>query len=134
MAPAIKIKWDFGYQIDAAPRVGLNKPEIEVDVYDVAKVALTAAGGSGPTADLEIQPLPGADKVKFLVVSSDEYADTLTYKVDADTTDYKLNGPLVLIGSGALAFIGTTSPKKLAFTNGHTKAVNLTVVAGRTKS
>lgn len=129
MAAAIKIKWGFDFQVDASPRVTLNQPEIEVDSYDVTKVAVAP----GASADVQVQPL-GGDNVSFLVVSSDNYGDLLTYKVDADATDYKLNAPHVFLGSGAVRFIGADAPKKLAFKNDTAKAANLTVVAGRKRA
>ena len=127
--PAVKIKWGFDFQIDASPRLTLNQPEIEVDSYDVTKVVLAA----GAADTVEVQPL-GGDKVSFLVVSSDQYGDDLTYKVDADATVYKLNAPHLFLGSGAIAFIGSNAPKKLAFTNGLPKAASLSVFAGRKRA
>lgn len=133
--PAIKIKWDFGFQVDGGARTVMSKPEIEVDSYDVTKAMVTkVATAPNNTATLTMQPLAAVDKVSFVFISSDVYGDALTYTIDADAVVHKLNAPQIFLG-GAVAFMHAGgSPQAITVTNGLANDVNLMVVVGRSKS
>lgn len=85
------INWSFKAQIASGPTQTLSG-KITADAYDKLECAITA----GATATLKVQPSNGA---KFILISASKY-ENLTYKVDGGAA-VTLDGPLVLIGSGA---------------------------------
>jgi len=122
------VNWQFQAAIPGGPSVLLNQPSIPIGAYDVAAVDI-AAGGS---ADVPIQPSSTANDVVFLVVSSDVYDSTIKYTVDGLTPKYSLDGPHVLLGSGAVGFLNSSAPpQKLSFNNGSPQKATVQVMVGR---
>jgi hypothetical protein len=122
------VNWQFQAAIPGGPSVLLNQPGIPIAAYDVAAVEIAA----GASADVPIQPSSTANDVVFLVVSSDVYDAAIKYTVDALTVKYSLDGPHVLLGSGAVGFLNSSAPpQKLVFNNGSAKNANVQVVVGR---
>ena len=107
----------------------LNQPIIPVDAYDV--VSLTMKAGTSNVA-VPIQPSVTAGDVVFLIISSNIYDVGVNYTVDGLSAVHDLDGPHVLLGSGAVSFLNNTAPpQKLTFNNTLTKDINLQVVVGR---
>ena len=123
------VNWQFQAAIPGGPSVLLNQPGITVAAYDVAAVDI-APGASN--VDVPIQPSSGAGDVIFLVVSSSLYDPGINYTVDALTAAHVLDGPHVLLGSGAVSFLNSSAPpQKLVFNSTATKDANVQVVVGR---
>src|SRR5215470_8140134 len=122
------INWQFQATIPGGPVVILNQPSITLEAYDVASLTIKA-GASGVA--VPIQPSALAGDVVFLVISSSIYDPGVTYIVDGGGTAHDLDGPHVLLGSGAVSLLSATPPQTLTFSNGLTKDINLQVVVGR---
>ena len=123
------VNWQFQAAIPGEPSALLNQPGIPVAAYDVASVDI-APGASG--IDVPIQPSTGAGDVVFLVVSSSVYDPGINYTVDALSAKNVLDGPHVLLGSGAVGFLNSSAPpQKLVFNNTSAKDASVQVVVGR---
>ena len=123
------VNWQFQAAIPGGPSVLLNQPSIAVAAYDVATITITAGASS---VDLPIQPSSGAGDVIFLVISSDRYHPGINYTVDALPAAHVLDGPHVLLGSGAVGFLNSSAPpQKLVFNNASAKDASVQVVVGR---
>jgi hypothetical protein len=123
------VNWQFQAAIPGGPSVLLNQPGIPVAAYDVASVDI-APGASG--IDVPIQPSTGAGDVVFLVVSSSVYDPGINYTVDALAVKNVLDGPHVLLGSGAVGFLNSSAPpQKPVFNNTSAKDASVQVVVGR---
>ena len=125
----VNINWQFQAAIQGGPTLAINQPSISVAAYDVVQVhlAIGAAGVAVP-----IQPGATSGDVVLVVVNSSQFGAGLTYTVDAVGTAHVLDGPHLLIGSGAVAFLNSAAPPKLlTFTNGLASAADVQVVVGR---
>jgi len=111
---------------------------IECDAYDKAEVVVATGG----TEDVEVQPSPAA-QVELLVITASKYeiADSqaqITYQLcdnagDPTGSAEVLNGPLVLVGSGAVDLLGG-KPWKLQFVSTFAEDVTVEVLVGRMAS
>ena len=123
------VNWQFQAAIPGGPSVLLNQPSIPIEAYDVAAVDI-ASGASN--VDVPIQPSSGAGDVLFVAVSSSLYDPGINYTVDALTDKHVLDGPHVLLGSGAVGLLNSSaSPQKLVFTNTSAQKASVQVVVGR---
>ena len=123
------VNWQFQAAIPGGPSVLLNQPGISIAAYDVAVVDV-GLGASG--VNVPIQPSSGAGDVVFLVVSSTVYDPGINYTVDALPAAHVLDGPHVLLGSGAVGFLNSSAPpQKLVFNNTSTRDASVQVVVGR---
>ena len=123
------INWQFQATIPGGPVVILSLPAMPVDAYDV--VTVTVPKGATNVA-IPIQPSSTANDVVFLVVSSSEYDPGVDYTVDALPATHVLDGPHMLVGSGAVSFLNSTAPpQKLTLSNTTSSDINIQVVAGR---
>ena len=126
------INWQFQATIPGGPVVILSMPAIAVDAYDVVAVTVPA---SATNVAVSLQPSSTPGNVVFLVVSSSQYDAGVDYKVDALPASHVLDGPHMLVGSGAVSFLNSTAPpQKLTFNNTLTKDINVQVVVGRKAS
>ena len=124
-----KINWQFQGAIPGGPAFTINQPTIAVDAYDVAAVTIPATASN---VEVPIQPSSGAGDVVFLVVSSSQYDPGLSYTVDALGVSHALDGPHILIGSGAVGLLNSAAPpQKLTFNSTLSKDANVQVVVGR---
>src|SRR5262245_59778487 len=98
------INWQFQATIPGGPVVILNQPSIPLEAYDVA--TLTIPAGT-PNVAVPIQPSAAAGDVVFLVISSSIYDAGVTYTVDGLSAVHDLDGPHVLLGSGAVSFLNS---------------------------
>ncbi len=121
------IVFDINISVSAGPALELSQ-KLTVDAYDKFDVAVP----NGTTA-LAVKLVPsGAGNVSFVLVSPamDQLSDNLTYKVNAATTTYSLNGPHLLIGAGATALLDS-DPTLLTFANSSGKDAEITILIGR---
>ncbi len=127
---AIKIEYRFGASIPGGPSVNVKQGPIEVGAYDVVSATLPPEKGGKPSdTTVEVQPAGKAGAVLLFVISADTYADGVTY--DVDGKGRALNGPLLLVGSGAVTLLGPTPPETLTFHNATTNPVQVQVLVGR---
>src|SRR5579864_2551538 len=109
------ITWQFQAAIPGGPAFTINQPNIPVSAYDVAAVTIPASTSG---VAVPIQPSTGAGDVVFLVVSSSLYDAGVSYTVDALGASHVLDGPHMLVGSGAVGLLNNTAPpQKLTFNN-----------------
>lgn len=119
------IKYSFSIQVAGGPKVA-EADTIEVEAYDMLEVEVPDSGTSGGVATVNVQP--GDSGVKFLQITADSYED-LTYEVDGGSSQ-TLDGPLLLIGEGAVALLGATQ-KQFEFTNAGATAIVVNILVGR---
>lgn len=100
-----KINWNYVAQALNGPSVSAQGG-MEVDAYD--KFAVTLADN----ATQQVNLVPGGT-VSLLAINPSPASDKLTYKLGS--VDVKLDGPHVLIGSGAVGLLGSLA--SLTFTN-----------------
>ncbi len=123
------INWQFQAAIAGGPAVLLTQPGLTVAAYDVAAVDVPAGANN---LDVPIQPASGTGDVIFLVISSSLYDPGINYTVDGLGVAHVLDGPHVLLGSGAVSFLNNSAPPQaLKFNNTLTKDISVQVVAGR---
>lgn len=115
------INWTLNVQVVGGPKVSASDA-IEVDAYDKIEAVIPASD----SATVDVQPGAGA---QFLLITASSYED-LTYEVDASGTSVTLDGPHVLIGSGAVSLLGGTQ-NQFEFSNGGTEDVAVNILVGR---
>lgn len=126
----MKIEYRFGASIQGGPSVNVKQSPIEVGAYDVVSATLPPENGGTPSdTTVEVQPAGTAGSVLLFVISADTYDDGVTY--DVGGTGRALNGPLMLVGSGAVTLLGATPPETLTFHNATTNPVQVQVLVGR---
>src|SRR5205809_163253 len=103
----VNINWQFQTTIPGGPSFIINQPAIQVDAYDVVSAKI-AAGASGTA--VPIQPSSGSGSVVFLVISAAQYDTKLSYTVDKVKDTRVLDGPHLLVGSGAAALLNSSAP------------------------
>jgi hypothetical protein len=126
------VNLQFQAAIPGGPAVTLAQ-QVAVDAYDVVAATILQT----QTVTVPIQPSPNGADVVFLVVSSDHYDAKITYAGSPlgpppGTLPFKLDGPLVLIGTGAVSFLGTPPPQQLTLANASGSDIKVQVVVGRT--
>jgi hypothetical protein len=123
------ITWQFQAAIPGGPAFTINQPTLQVDACDVASVKVLATTNN---IAVPIQPGTGAGDVVFLVVSSSLYDPGINYTVDALGASHVLDGPHILVGSGAVSLLNSAAPpQKLTFNNTLAKDIQVQVVVGR---
>jgi hypothetical protein len=122
---AEKVNWTFATRVLNGPTVA-RSGELPVEAY--VKIAVTIP--QGQTVDVEVFP-GGGGSAQLLVIDSSSPSDKLSYKIGS--TDVKLDGPHVLIGSGAVRTLAGSSGVigTLKFTNQTAADVDLSILAGR---
>jgi hypothetical protein len=129
-------KINASFTIQVVGGVSLSQSQaIEVDAVDSIDVEIDkATGGTPAKKTVEVQPASDPKKVKFLMITTIKYDGKVTYKIDTGTKDVLLDGPQVLIGSGAVGLL-EKNPQKIEFSNA--SAVDkapITILVGRTAS
>lgn len=99
---------------------------IDVDAYDKIQVTIEA-GAAGKK--VEVQP-GGAGRVQLLVITSSEFGELLTYKVNGAGDDVILDAEQVFMGDGGVGLLGAV-PETLFFTNGLANDVDVVILVGR---
>ena len=99
--------------------------QLEVEAYDKIDIELPATNPS--TATVKIQP---GDQAQLLLITSSLYNADLTYKVDGSGSPIPLDGPLFLVGEGAVSLLGATQ-QEFKFTNKTSEPASITILVGR---
>lgn len=123
---AQKIVLRTNVAVAGGPTLQVNWPaEVEV----VTKCAVEVPADSS-AFDVSL-PLDSGNDVELFVLTCNEYDAGLTYTVDGGgAVDLKVDGPHVLIGTGATGLLGT-APTKLTFTNNTDNPVKIDILVGR---
>lgn len=120
----IDIDYTLSVRAEGGPymqKTGTN----EVQAMTVIKTTVPKNSG---TSSVAIQPIT-INGASFITMYSDNYT-SLTYTVDGGAS-HVLNAPMMLIGSGAVAFLGATQ-YVLLFTNaGAVSDANVEIFIGR---
>ena len=128
---AEKINWTLNVEVSEGPKV-FQAETIEAEAF--GKVAVTVLAGDN--TDVEVQPSSGG-QVDLLLICASAYGDALTYQpyqaggtLDATASPWKLNGPHLLVGTGAVEFLAE-DPKKIHVINGLTEDVTVEILVAR---
>lgn len=78
----------LGVTVAGGPKTNVNRT-ITVDAYDKINVTMPDASSG---LEIELQP-GGSGQVHFLLVTSNQYGDDLTYKVNSETDDHVSTSP-----------------------------------------
>lgn len=123
------INWQFQATIPGGPVLILNQPVTAVDAYDVVEVTIPKSASS---VAVPVQPSTAAGDVVLMVVSSSQYDSGVKYTVDALADTHALDGPHILVGSGAVGFLNSAAPpQKLTFSNSLPNDIKVQVLVGR---
>lgn len=114
-----KIKWNCVAQVLNGPSVS-SVVEIEPDAYDKFEVLII----DSTTQAVDLVP---SGKVFLLIVNPKKPDKKLTY--DLGGSPIALDGPLTLIGEGAVSLLGGAT--SLTFTNGTGADVIIEILIGR---
>jgi hypothetical protein len=117
-----QLKWTFAARVLGGPTIG-GGGELEIDGY--VKLAVTIE--KDLTQEVEIFPGAGGS-AQIVVISPAKPDPKLTYKLGTD--DVPLDGPHVLIGSGAVGMLGN-KVSSLEFTNKTDADAEISILAGR---
>ncbi len=125
----VNVIWQFQAAVPGGPSFTINQPSIEVSGYDVVAVTIPA---STPALSVPVQPASATGDVILIIISSSKYDPGISYTVDAVGATHVLDGPHMLVGSGAVSLLNSTgAPQKLTFKNTLTTDINVQVLAGR---
>jgi hypothetical protein len=121
------ISWSMTAQVPGGPKLSLSKT-FEVGAYDVVEEVLSDT----TPKTLDVQPSSSSDLVKFLIVSSTQYSENITYSVNSDSTSIKLDAPQVFLGEGAVSLLASSPPPQtITFTNNSGEEVRISILVGR---
>lgn len=120
------INWSVTFAAVLGPRI-VAAGHQSVGAYDKLNVQLAAAATD---VDVEVQPSATAGDVQLLVITATSYDTAVTFSADGGTTDFTLDGPLVLIGSGAVSLLADP-PQTLQFANPGADPVDVDILVGR---
>lgn len=119
------INWTFAFQVQNGPKMTATQT-LNVDTYD--KSATTIKKGAKV-----LMEAGDAAEMQFLLLTASVYDPTLTYQIAPDNKqgpEHKLDAPLLLIGSGGLAFLDQQSIT-VQVTNKSDKDVTIEMLIGR---
>jgi hypothetical protein len=130
---AIDVNWKFQAAVQGGPNLAADQPAIKVDAYDVVQVNILApvSPATAVKSTVFIQPVETGPEVIFFALTSSKYDGKLTYTVNPPAASRPLDGPLLLIGSGAVGLLDANPPKKLEINNGTGSAVDIQILVGR---
>jgi hypothetical protein len=117
------VKWSFSAQVAGGPTLAGSGQLASVDAYVKLNVVVPA------NASQAVEILTGSGgAVRLLILSPAEPTPDLTYEVDS--TQVPLDGPVVLIGSGAASLLAATIGT-LTFTNNTAQDAAIAILAAR---
>jgi len=114
------IKWNFVTQVLKGPSISAAGSIADVDAYD--KFAIELADGSTQVVNL----VPGGT-ISLLIISPKSPDEDLSY--DLSGSPVALDGPHVLIGTGAVGLLGGAT--SLTFTNSTGADAVIEILVGR---
>jgi hypothetical protein len=116
--------------VPGGPKFASNE-KIEVQAYDLINVPVPKnTDGTSPVEAL----LPASvGAVQLFVIKSDWHSDDLKYSLESGGTDFALDRPLILAGTGAVGFFvnSTGAPSSLFFTNASGNDAKIQILIGR---
>ena len=119
------IDYSLRVAVDGGPTL-LKTGTVEVGAVDVIKGTAAKSGG---TASLDVQP-EAITGIEFVCIESTNYEDLLL-SVDGDETALVVDGPIMLIGAGAVAMLQATQ-LHFVFTNRDSvAAADIRITIGR---
>lgn len=114
------IKWNFVTQVLMGPSVSAASTIDEIDAYDKFEIVL------GDTETQVVNLTPGGDTYLLVINPQPPHAD-LSYELDGNPV--ALDGPHVLIGTGAVGLLGGAT--SLTFTNNTSADAVIEILIGR---
>ncbi len=95
------IQWSMTAQIPNGSRI-ITSQVVEIEAYDSIKLNV-----DGNVSDVEVELQPGgASQVKVLIITSDQYGDNLSYKVNAvGNSEIIIDQPQTLMGEGVVGLL-----------------------------
>ncbi|SHO44187.1 hypothetical protein [Desulfopila aestuarii] len=114
-----KINWNVVAQVMKGPSISAAA-SVEVDAYDKFQITLL------DTVTQVVNLVPGGT-ISLLVINPKKPDEKLTY--DLGGTDVKLDGPHILIGTGAVGLLGGVT--SLSFTNNTGADATIEILIGR---
>ena len=115
-----KVNWNFAIQVTGGPVIATNGSS---EVVASSKARLIIAN----TKDASVK-LGDVAGIKLVAIVPGKPHDKLTYKLGAK--DVKLDGPQVLVGEGAVAFVADAFPE-VKFTNNSGAEATIDLLVGR---
>jgi hypothetical protein len=119
-----KLSWTFAARVVGGPTIS-RSGDVEVEAYVKLRVTIK----KGVTQDVEIFPGAGGS-AQLVVITPAVPSDKLTYEVGSPATKVPLDGPHILIGSGAVGMLGT-KVGTLKFDNKTAQDAEIEIIAGR---
>lgn len=120
------INWSTTFDTVLGPRIEASGIQT-VGAYDKISIQLAA---EATDVDVDVQPSATASDVQLLVITASSYEAQVTVSADAGTTKITLDGPIVLIGAGAVGLLASP-PQTLRFANPDTDAIDIAILVGR---
>jgi hypothetical protein len=120
------INWSVTFDAVLGPSIAASGTQT-LSAYDKISIPLDAAAAD---IDVDVQPSATAGDVQLLVITSSSYEAEVTFSADAGTTEFTLDGPVVLIGAGGVGLLGAP-PQTLRFANPDTEPVGIDILVGR---
>lgn len=117
-----RINWSFAAAVTGGPTVS-EGGAIDADAY----IKLSVMVPTGANQAVEVLPDPGG-ALQLLIIVPAKPDSKLTYKVDGE--DIPLDGPVVMIGTGAVSLLASTVGT-LTFTNGTGDDMEISILAAR---
>jgi len=124
----ISVNWKFQAAVQGGPNLAADQPPINVAAYDVIQATIPA---TTPTFTVHVQPITATGQLLFFALTSDKYDAGLTYTVNASATVHTLDGPLLLIGGGAVGLLDAAPPQTLTLGNTLAAPANIQILVGR---
>ncbi|MEV8313554.1 hypothetical protein AB0Q95_05210 [Streptomyces sp. NPDC059900] len=120
------INWSFSVNVAEGPSL-TGSSSLKVNAYDKLSVPISA----GTTAlDVQVQPANAAGKVQLLVIRASPTGRGITFSADAGGTTFTLEGPVVLIGPGAVRLLAD-APQTLRLANATAADAMVDIFIGR---
>lgn len=121
-----KISLNANIQISSGPRLVIAYT-VDVNAYDVIEATIRPHDFQ---QQFELQPTEAPEKVKLILIVSDQYSSAVRYSVDSlSGKSFVLDGPLVLFG-GATGLIGHI-PRMVTFSSATDREVRVQIIIGR---
>lgn len=125
----VNVNWVVNVQVVGGPKLPAAD-SLELEAYDFIQVDVEPEA-----ADLEVEVQPGSTTgVSFLMIQATPFSDQLSYTVNETEEDegtrFALDGLHLLVGSGAMSFLGA-APETLYFYNDGTETAQVSILVGR---
>ena len=120
------ISWSVNFDAMLGPKIAVAGAQT-LGAYDKISIQLAAAAAD---VDVDVQPSATSGDVRLLVITASSYDAEVTVSADAGATDFTMDGPLVLIGAGAVGLLADP-PQTLRFSNPDTAPVDIDILVGR---